>query len=76
MIAKLTAALKELHTFHSTYVMYFLSGLLAYWLQLSPEDQAAVFAVFPALKVVAPFLGLVAFMVARGLPASEEKPNE
>lgn len=72
MTDKLFAVLKELHTFHSTYVMYFLSGLLAYWLQLSPEDQQAVFAVFPALKIIAPAIGLVSFMVARGLPPAKE----
>lgn len=35
----LVEKLKQLHTFYSTYVMYFLTGVAMYWLQLPPTSN-------------------------------------
>ena len=62
------ANIGKLYTQYSFYVVFFISGVIAYWLQMAVEEQAAVLAAFPSLKLVAPFSGFVAFMIARGVP--------
>jgi hypothetical protein len=53
---------------YSTYVVTVISAVIAYWLQLSPEEQAALIATYPALKVLAPLFGWIAFVIARVIP--------
>jgi len=60
--------LKRLHTKISTYVALLASAAAAFWLQLTPEDQQAILASFPALKLIGPAVSFVAFVVARGIP--------
>ena len=67
-MSKILSKLKQLHFFYSTYVIYFLMGVAAWWLQLPLDQQQAVMESFPWLKVAGPLLGLVMFMIARGWP--------
>lgn len=64
----LVEKLKQLHTFYSTYVMYFLTGVAMYWLQLPPDQQQAIMDSLPLLKWLGPLVGFVMFMIARGWP--------
>lgn len=63
-----TQNLKRIHTYFSTWVAFLATCAAAYWLQLTPADQQAILDAFPALKLVAPAVGFVAFVIARGLP--------
>ena len=63
--AQIKARWNEVRKHYTVYFTAFCSLALAYWLQMSPEDQAAVFAVLPALKLVAPFAGFVGFMMLK-----------
>lgn len=67
-MSALFAKLKLLHTFYSTYVTYLLMGIAAYWLQLSPDQQQSILASIPWLSWAGPLVGMVMFLIARGLP--------
>lgn len=60
--------LRRMPTYFSTWVAFLASAAAAYWLQLAPDDQQAILAAFPAMKLAAPVLGFIAFAVARGIP--------
>lgn len=65
--------LKELATRYSTWVVAVITGAAAYWLQLSPAEQASLQATYPILTKVAPLAAFVAFLAARAAP---QKPKE
>ena len=67
------ATLKRMHKLASTWVVFIASALAAFWLQMSPDDQAVLLDVFPALKLIAPGIGFAAFVVARGWPQSPKE---
>lgn len=60
--------LKRMHKLASTWVVFLASAMAAFWLQMSPDDQALLIEAFPALKLLAPGIGFAAFVVARGWP--------
>lgn len=60
--------LKRMHRYFSTWVAFLAAAAAAYWLQLTPGDQQAVLEAFPALKLLGPAVGFVAFVIARGVP--------
>lgn len=60
--------LRLMPRYFSTWVVFLISSAAAYWLQMSPDDQQAVLEALPALRLVAPALGFVAFVIARGIP--------
>ena len=62
----------QLATRASTLVVTGLMAVVAYWLQLSPEDQAKLLLAYPWLKVVTPAAGWVMFVIARVWPQSSE----
>ena len=63
-----SANLRRMHRYFSTWIAFLGSAAAAYWLQLSPADQAAILDAFPALRLAAPGVGFLAFIVARGVP--------
>jgi len=66
--------LSNLLKFNSTRVVLALTALAAYWLQLSPADQAAYMASYPWLKHAAPLIALASFVWARVTPQASLQP--
>lgn len=62
------ANLKALHTWASTWVVFLLTTVAAYWITLPVDVQSQVLAAFPVLKYVALAVGFIAFAVARATP--------
>lgn len=52
---------------YSTWVAFMASSAAAYWLDMTPEQQAALLAAYPALKLGAPAVSFLAFMLAKAL---------
>jgi len=55
----------------SFWVAFIASSVALWWLQLPLEQQADILAVWPSLKLLAPGVSLVAFVVARAAPQKE-----
>lgn len=69
--------LANLLKFNSTRVVLIITALAAYWLQLSPAEQAAYMASYPWLKHAAPVIALASFVWARVTPqASLQQPTQ
>lgn len=66
--------LSNLLKFNSTRVVLVMTALAAYWLQLSPADQAAYMASYPWLKHAAPVIALASFVWARVTPQASLQP--
>lgn len=60
----------------STHVALIASCAAAYWLQMSPDEQREVLALFPALKWLGPLIAFVAFVLAKGVPQPPKPPKE
>jgi len=60
--------------FNSTRVVLIITALAAYWLQLSPAEQAAYMASYPWLKHAAPLIALASFVWARVTPQAALQP--
>ena len=66
--------LANLLKFNSTRVVLIITALAAYWLQLSPAEQAAYMASYPWLKHAAPLIALASFVWARVTPQAALQP--
>jgi hypothetical protein len=66
--------LANLLKFNSTRVVLVITALSAYWLQLSPAEQAAYMASYPWLKHAAPLIALASFVWARVTPQASLQP--
>lgn len=64
--------IRSLYRHYSTYVAFIASSAAGYWLHLDPAAQDALLGSYPSLKLVAPTVSFVAFMIARGLPQKTE----
>lgn len=71
----LMSNLKQLHTYLSTWVVFGITTLAAWWLQVPPEQQHALMADNPALRWLVPLAAFGAFCIARGLPQFEDSPT-
>lgn len=58
---------KEMLSKYSTWVAGLLTAIATYWFQLTPEEQMALQTQFPILVKITPFLGFVAWYIARGV---------
>lgn len=67
---------KEVLTRYSTWVVFIVTGIAYYWLQLPAAEQAALQAAYPWLKHAAPLAALVAFLVARAKAQPPQPPKE
>ena len=61
---------------YSTYVVTVITAVFAYWLQLPLDQQAAILDQFPTLKMIAPGIGFISFMISRCIPQSQQTQEQ
>lgn len=59
---------KDLPKMFSFWVMFIVTNLTAWWLMQPLEWQAEILLAYPMLKLGAPAISLVSFMIARAKP--------